>query len=96
MISKPDIIKYGLIPELVGRLPVVGAYHDLSQSDLTRILTDPKNSIIKQYKKLFAMEGIKLTFTDEAISKIAGLAKEKTRVLRKASDAYHPRKPGRR
>jgi ATP-dependent Clp protease ATP-binding subunit ClpX len=61
---------------------VVGPYHDLSEDDLARILIEPKNSIIKQYKKLFAMEGIDLVFTDEAINKIANMAKKKYRGAR--------------
>lgn len=81
-VEPEDLIKYGLIPELVGRLPVVGPFHDLSENDLARILIEPKNSIVKQYKKLFAMEGIKLTFTDEAVLRIALLAKGKSRGAR--------------
>ncbi len=81
-IEPADLIKYGLIPELVGRLPVVGPFHDLSESDLARILVEPKNSIAKQYIKLFAMEGVKLTITEDAVYKIAELAREKTRGAR--------------
>ncbi|MBN2406842.1 MAG: ATP-dependent Clp protease ATP-binding subunit ClpX [Elusimicrobia bacterium] len=77
-----DLIKYGLIPELVGRLPVIGPFHGLTEEDLVRILSEPRNSIVKQYKKLFAMEGIKLTITDEALMKIASRAKEKSRGAR--------------
>ncbi len=81
-IEPEDLIKYGLIPELVGRLPVTGPFHDLNENDLAEILIKPKNSIAKQYQKLIAMEGIKLTFTDDAIRKIAFLAKEKSRGAR--------------
>lgn len=77
-----DLIKYGLIPELVGRLPVIGSFHDLTTNDLSRILTYPKNAIVKQYQKLFSMEGVKLTFTNDAIKRIATLAKDKSRGAR--------------
>ncbi|MGM0441727.1 MAG: ATP-dependent Clp protease ATP-binding subunit ClpX [Elusimicrobiota bacterium] len=77
-VEPEDIIKYGLIPELMGRLPVVGPFHDLSEEDLVKILTQPKNSLVKQYKKLFALEGIKLEITDSALHNIASRAKEKS------------------
>ena len=63
--------KYGLIPELVGRIPVVATFLDLSIMDLIDILTKPKNAIIKQYQKLFEAEGVRLEFTREALRKIA-------------------------
>lgn len=66
-----DLVKYGLIPELVGRIPVITALNGLTEDDLVRILTEPKNSIIKQYKKLFSLDKIKLTFTDDAYKAIA-------------------------
>jgi len=66
-----DLIKFGLIPELVGRIPVVAAFDDLGLADLIDILTKPKNALVKQYQKLFAMEGAELTFTDEALEAIA-------------------------
>lgn len=66
-----DLVKYGLIPELVGRIPVITALNGLNEEDLVRILTEPKNSIIKQYKKLFALDDIQLTFTDDAYKAIA-------------------------
>ncbi|MBQ3970274.1 MAG: ATP-dependent Clp protease ATP-binding subunit ClpX [Clostridia bacterium] len=66
-----DLVKFGLIPELVGRLPVITALHGLDEEALVRILTEPKNSIIKQYKKLFEMDDIKLKFTDDALKAIA-------------------------
>jgi ATP-dependent Clp protease ATP-binding subunit ClpX len=66
-----DLIKYGLIPELVGRLPVVATLDDLDESDLIHILTGPKNAIVKQYQKLFALEGVKLEFAPEALHLIA-------------------------
>lgn len=66
-----DLIKYGLIPELVGRVPVVAVFHDLDREHLVEILTGPKNAIIKQYQKLFEMEGVELEFTMEALQAIA-------------------------
>lgn len=66
-----DLIKYGLIPELVGRFPVVATFADLSEQDLVAILTKPKNAIIKQFQKLFEMEGVELEFTEEALQAIA-------------------------
>jgi len=65
-ISPPDIKKFGLIPEIVGRMPVVTFLHPLKQETLRKILTDPKNSLVKQYTKLFEMDGIKLKF-DEGV-----------------------------
>ncbi len=66
-----DLIKYGLIPELVGRFPVVATLADLTEDDLVAILTKPKNAIIKQFQKLFEMEGVELEFTEEALRAIA-------------------------
>ncbi|PIR31633.1 MAG: ATP-dependent Clp protease ATP-binding subunit ClpX [Alphaproteobacteria bacterium CG11_big_fil_rev_8_21_14_0_20_44_7] len=66
-----DLLKFGLIPEFVGRLPVVATLEDLDEETLVRILTEPKNSLIKQYKKLFEFEKIELTFTDSALKEIA-------------------------
>ena len=72
-----DIVKFGLIPELVGRIPVIVSLEALDTEALASILTKPKNAITKQYKKLFALDGIEIEFTDEAIIKIAELAKER-------------------
>jgi ATP-dependent Clp protease ATP-binding subunit ClpX len=72
-----DLIKYGLIPEFVGRLPVVGALGDLDKAALVEILTRPKNAIIKQYQKLFDYEGVRLRFEDEALEAIAELAQRR-------------------
>jgi ATP-dependent Clp protease ATP-binding subunit ClpX len=66
-----DLIKYGLIPEFVGRLPVVGTLHDLDKAALVQILTEPKNAITRQYQKLFDYENVKLRFTDDALEAIA-------------------------
>ncbi|OVE81502.1 ATP-dependent protease ATP-binding subunit ClpX [bacterium K02(2017)] len=62
-----DLLKFGLIPEFVGRLPVVTTLNELDERTLVRILTEPKNALVKQYKRLFEFENVKLTFTDEAI-----------------------------
>lgn len=66
-----DLVKFGLIPEFIGRLPIHTYLENLSKDDLVRILVEPKNSIIKQYQTSFALDDIKLTFTDEAIDAIA-------------------------
>jgi ATP-dependent Clp protease ATP-binding subunit ClpX len=71
MIQPEDLIKYGLIPEFLGRLPVIATLDELSEKTLIRILKEPKNALIKQYIKLFEMEGVNLRFTDSALSSIA-------------------------
>ena len=72
-----DLIKFGFIPEFIGRLPVVGMLEDLDREALVQILTKPKNSIIRQYQKLFEFENVRLRFTDEAQEAIAQLAMER-------------------
>ena len=72
-----DIVKYGLIPELVGRLPVIVSLDNLDENALMRVLTEPKNSLIKQYAKLFVMDNVELEFEDEALKHIAHLAIER-------------------
>jgi len=69
-----DLIRYGLIPEFVGRLPVVGVLGDLDKSALIRILQEPKNALIRQYQKLFEFENVRLKFTDDALETVAELA----------------------
>lgn len=69
-----DLIRYGLIPEFVGRLPVTAVLDELDESTLMRILTEPRNSLIKQYQKLFSMEGVVLEFREEALLETARLA----------------------
>ncbi len=69
-----DLIKYGLIPEFVGRLPVVATLHDLDKPALIEILTQPKNAITRQYQRMFEYENVKLRFTDDALEAIAELA----------------------
>lgn len=66
-----DLVKFGLIPELVGRLPVITALDDLNEDALIRIMTEPKNALIKQYKYIFSIDGIDLEFTDDALKAIA-------------------------
>ena len=66
-----DLMKFGMIPEFVGRLPVVATLSDLSEDDLVTILTQPKNALVKQYQKMFEMEKVKLTFTKESLRAIA-------------------------
>ncbi len=70
-IEPKEIIKYGMIPEFIGRLPVIAQLKELSIDDLTRILREPKNALIKQYKALFEFDGVELEFTDEALEEIA-------------------------
>jgi len=71
LVEPDDLVHYGLIPELIGRLHSIATLSELTQDDMVRILTEPKNAIIKQYKKLFAIDNVKLTFEDEAIKAIA-------------------------
>ena len=72
-----DIVKYGLIPELVGRIPAIVTLDDLNKEALVRILVEPKNSIVNQYKKLFEMDGVELSFDKDALMAIASLAIER-------------------
>lgn len=72
-----DLLKFGLIPEFIGRLPVVATLNDLDENALIEILTEPKNALIKQYNRLFNMEGVELTFTEGALTAIAKKAIER-------------------
>jgi ATP-dependent Clp protease ATP-binding subunit ClpX len=72
-----DIIEFGMIPELVGRLPIVSSLAPLREEDLVKILVEPKNALVKQYQKFFAMENAELEVTPEALREIARIAKEK-------------------
>ena len=72
-----DLIKFGFIPEFIGRLPVSAVLEDLDRSALIQILTKPKNAIIKQYQKLFEFENVRLKFSDDALEAIADLAMER-------------------
>src|SRR5262249_10029234 len=71
MAQPEDLLKFGLIPEFVGRLPVVATLHDLNEAALVRILREPKNAILKQYQKYFELEKVRLKFTDDAVVAIA-------------------------
>ena len=71
-----DLVKFGIIPELVGRIPVVTSLSGLDENALVRILTEPKNSIVNQYKKLFELDDVDLEFTDDALLAVAKIAKE--------------------
>ena len=66
-----DLLKYGLIPEFIGRLPIIATLDDLDEKSLIKILKEPKNSLIKQYQELFKLEGAKLSFKDNAVKEIA-------------------------
>lgn len=70
-VEPEDLIKYGLIPEFVGRLPVVATLEELSESDLVKILIEPKNALVKQYQQLLSLDNVKLRFTDGALQAIA-------------------------
>ncbi len=71
MVEPDDLINYGLIPELVGRLPIIASLNEITEDDMVRILTEPKNSLIKQYKKLFSIDNVELNFEDDALRSIA-------------------------
>jgi len=73
-VQPEDLLKFGLIPEFVGRLPVIATLGDLDEATLVKILTEPKNALIKQYQRLFDIEGVKLTFQEDALIEIAKLA----------------------
>lgn len=76
-VQQHDLVKYGIMPELIGRLPIITTLQSLSEGDLIRILTEPKNALTKQYKELLAMDGVKLEFEESALQKIAELAIKK-------------------
>ncbi|MFN3232684.1 MAG: ATP-dependent Clp protease ATP-binding subunit ClpX [Alphaproteobacteria bacterium] len=89
-VEPEDLLKFGLIPEFVGRLPVLATLRDLDEDSLIEILTKPKNALVKQYQRLFEMEGVSLTFTDDAlrgIAKKAILRKTGARGLRSIMEA---------
>ena len=78
-VEPEDLIKFGFIPEFIGRLPIIAPLKALTENALLSILTKPQNALVKQYKKLFDLEGIKLEFTDDALRAVAGMAiKKKT------------------
>ena len=91
LVQPEDLLKFGLIPELIGRLPVIAPLHSLSEKALRSILTEPKNAILKQYKKLFAMEGVDLEFDPFAVELIVKKAMERktgARALRSIVEQY--------
>ena len=90
-VRQEDLITYGLIPELVGRLPILSTLDTLDESDLLRVLVEPKNSIVKQYQKLFLLEGVVLEFHDNALKEIVKLAIKKkagARALRSVMEEH--------
>ena len=72
-----DLVKFGMIPEFIGRIPIIATLDKLSSKDLVRILTEPKNALVKQYKKLLSLDQVDLEFTDSALKAIADLAIER-------------------
>ncbi|MBQ8218081.1 MAG: ATP-dependent Clp protease ATP-binding subunit ClpX [Oscillospiraceae bacterium] len=76
MVQQHDLLKFGIIPELVGRLPVIASLDSLTRDDLVRILTEPKNAMTKQYKKLFSYDSVELEFEDKALEAVADRALE--------------------
>ena len=77
MVEPEDLVHYGLIPELIGRLPIIASLSEISEEDMVRILTEPKNSLIRQYKKLFAIDNVELNFEEDALLAIAKKSKER-------------------
>ena len=76
-VQQKDLVKYGMMQELIGRLPIITILNPLSESDLFKILTEPKNALTKQYRELLAMDGVRLDFEDDALKRIAQLAIKK-------------------
>ena len=76
-VQPEDLLKYGLIPEFVGRLPIISTLRSLGEGDLIRILTEPKNALVRQYRQFFRYDKVDLTFTDEAMKSVAELALER-------------------
>lgn len=73
-VEPDDLVNYGLIPELIGRLPIIASLNKITEEEMVRILTEPKNSLVKQYTKLFAIDNVELTFEKEALNSIAAKA----------------------
>ena len=73
-VSADDLAEFGLLPEFIGRLPVVSVLDELTEADLARILTEPKNALVKQYRKMFAVDGVDLVFTEQSVNAIASTA----------------------
>lgn len=90
LVETEDLLKFGFIPEFIGRFPVVSTLHGLTEDDLVRVLTEPKNALIKQYEKFFGMENVELKFTPDALREIAHRATRKgtgARALRSVLEA---------
>ena len=77
LVEPEDLIKFGMIPEFTGRLPIIATLHELTRDDLVRVLVEPRNAILRQYQKLFELENVKLHFKDDTIEAIAELAIQK-------------------
>ncbi|MEQ4497444.1 MAG: ATP-dependent Clp protease ATP-binding subunit ClpX, partial [Nocardioides kribbensis] len=77
LVRPEDLTKFGLIPEFIGRLPLIASVNKLDQAALVQILTEPRNALVKQYQKLFELDGVELEFTDDAIKAIADNAMER-------------------
>jgi ATP-dependent Clp protease ATP-binding subunit ClpX len=77
LVRPEDLTKFGLIPEFIGRLPLIASVSKLDTEALVQILTEPRNALVKQYQKLFELDGVELEFTDDAIASIAGKALER-------------------
>ncbi len=77
MVEPEDLVHYGLIPELIGRLPIIASLSEISEEDMVKILTEPKNSLVRQYKKLFAIDNVELNFEEDALLAIAKKSKER-------------------
>ena len=76
-VEPEDLVHYGLIPEFVGRLPIVATLEELDEDALVRILKEPKNALVKQYRKLFSLEGVELTIREDALRAVAKKAMER-------------------
>jgi ATP-dependent Clp protease ATP-binding subunit ClpX len=77
MIEPEHVAKYGLIPELVGRLPILAPLSELTEDQLVTVLTEPRNAVTKQFEKLFKLDGVELTFTSDALQAVANLARKR-------------------
>ena len=73
-VEPTDLIKFGMIPEFIGRLPIVATLNPLTEDDLVRVLVEPKNALVRQYTRFFEMDNVKLTFTEESLRAVARLA----------------------
>src|SRR5699024_4457053 len=81
-LTTADLVKFGMIPEFIGRIPIITTLDKLNSEDLVRVLTEPKNALVKQYKKLLSLDGVDLKFTDGALKAIADLAIQRNKGAR--------------